>query len=287
MDPYLDWLRKKDAPLFEAGGNWWTSYREALVPASAKPEPVDLELVQARKLLKQSGKLFLRHFTRRFSEPTDFWYTACNQYEPQSLSRKVRNQIRRAYKSCVVRRTDPVWLAENAYDCYTAAFARYHNQIPQPKQAFETNLLRDIGGPFEFWAVFVEERLAGYSKCVVGPDYAVTTVFLLDPSYFNFYPAYALIDTILRTYVAEGGKTLSNGFKSVSHDTNMHGFLLKFGYRNVFCDLRIVYRPALDVCVKCIFPMKAIIDRIPDTHLTFGVKALLKQEEIRRSFLQH
>jgi hypothetical protein len=284
MDPYITWLQKRSA-LFEAGGAWWTPYHKALVPASAKPEPVDLELPQAKDLLRKSGTFFLRYFTRTFEEPTDFWYTACNSYEIANLSRHTRYEIRRAHKGCVVRLTDPVWLAANGYECYAAAFARYRNQRAESTKHFQENLLGDVGGPFEFWAVFIQEKLAGYAKCVVGNDYAVTVVCKLHPDYLSFYPAYALVDSMLRVYVTDGHKTVSNGFRSIAHDTNMQEFLLKFGFRRVYCDLRVVYRPALGSCVKCLYPLKSVVDRIPDIHLTSRVKALLSQEKIRRSFL--
>src|SRR5438270_13975486 len=81
MDPYISWLHKKHFPLFEAAGIWWARYRHALVPASPRPEPVDLTTSQARKLLHESGMLFVRYFSRTYTSPTDFWYTECNKYD--------------------------------------------------------------------------------------------------------------------------------------------------------------------------------------------------------------
>jgi hypothetical protein len=59
-----------------------------------EPGPIDLELPQAKELLKKSGTFFVRYFTWTFEEPTDFWYTACGSYEFVSLSQNTRNQIR-------------------------------------------------------------------------------------------------------------------------------------------------------------------------------------------------
>src|SRR6185312_2448232 len=238
-----------------------------------------------QKLLHESGTLFVRYFSQRYTRPTEFWYTECNRYENQDLSHKLKNQIRRAYKNCHVHRTDPQWLAANAYDCYRAAFERYQGgNSPQNEKDFQSNLLRDVGGPFDFWAVFVGEELAGYSKCIVMPQHASISVFRLHPAHLQSYPAYALMDTMLTSYVRENGSTMSNGFRSIAHGTQMQSFVLKFGYHNVYCDLKVVYRPALELIVNGLYAANSIVQRTPDIRLLSAIKGLLRQEEIRRSF---
>jgi hypothetical protein len=220
MDAYVKWMRQRNLPLFQAGGTWWKHYRRCPVPASPKPEPIELTEPQARSVLRKSGAFFLRYFSRTVEEPTGFWYTACDRYDFDDLSHKTRNQIRRAYKGCVVRRTDQDWLATHGYDCYATAFARYRNARPDSRETFEKELLDSVGGPFDSWAVFVGSKLAGYSKCAFGEGYATIFVLKLHPDYLSFYPAYSLIDTILKTYVTDERKVVDNGFRSITHDTN-------------------------------------------------------------------
>jgi hypothetical protein len=117
MDPYIAWLKNTNQPLFESAGTYWRIYQNALVPASLKPEPVQLSREQAQGLLEKSGALFLRYFTRTSEIPTAFWYTACNEYDNNNLPPKVRSHIRRAYKDCRVERIDPTWLSDNGYAC--------------------------------------------------------------------------------------------------------------------------------------------------------------------------
>jgi len=127
MDPYISWLKESKQPMFEGAGTYWRIYQKALVLASLKPEPIKLSREQAQELLEKSGALFLRCFTRTSEIPTAFWYTACDEYKSDNLPRKVRSQIRRAYKDCRVERVDPVWLSDHGYACYRAAYSRYTN----------------------------------------------------------------------------------------------------------------------------------------------------------------
>ena len=282
MDSYVQWLKETNQPVYEMGGAYWRLYQNALVPASLKPEPIQLDLKQARELLAQSGALFLRYFTRIVRYPTAFWYTACGEYNYSNLPQKVRASIRRGYKSCSVERLDPSWLADHGYPCYVAAFSRYRNSEPESREKFDEMCRVAPGGPFEFWGVFVEGHLAGFAKNVVGHDYAATLVLKLDPNFMHASTGPALQDTLLKTYVSEQRKPVYAGFRSIIHDTNMHDFLLKSGYSRVYCDLKVVYRPSIGKFVNFLYKCRSYLDRFPESRLKRNIEGLLTQEEIRR-----
>ena len=269
--------------MYEMAGTQWRNYQKALIPASLKPEPIVLSETQAQQLLKQSGALLLRYFTRTVKHPTSFWYSSCSEYDLKNLSQKVRGRIRRGYKSCRVEQVDPVWLANNGYACYTSAFSRYRNSEPESKSEFEETCKGAVGGPFEFWAVFVGDRLVGYEKFAVGPDYAASLVLKLDPNYMHESIGPALKDTTLRKYVTEEHKTMHNGFRSVIHETNTHDFLLTLGYNRVYCDLKIVYRPTVKACVDLLCNRRPLLNRLPESSIKSKILGLLLQEEIHRS----
>src|SRR5205823_793384 len=250
--------------------------------ASVKPEPVEIGARQAKEVLERSGTLFLRHFTRTFKEPTDFWYVVCDEYKFDKLSSKTRYHVRQGYKSCMVRRVDPAWLAVNGFECYVAALGRYKNAYPVSQKDFEKSLMDSLGGPFDFWAVFCKGKLATYSKCIVGNDYVASVVLKSHPDYLRFYPVYALMDTMLKTYVVDQHKPVTYGFRSILHDTNIQELLEKFGFHKMYCDLQVVYRPSVRAFVKFLMPFKSVVGRFPNTNLTSRVKSLLSQEEIRR-----
>jgi hypothetical protein len=284
-DRYINWLKEHNVPLFNAGSSWWRPYRHALIPASVKPEPIDLELEQAQDALRKSGTFFLRWLTRRSEEPTDFWYVACDRYEFNDLSGKMRTKIRRAYKDCSVRQIEASWLAVHGYDCYAAAFSRYKGGQPESRQRFAGICSDCSDGPFEFWGAYVGNHLAGFAKCIVGEDYVTMVSFKIHPGYLTSRPAYALLDKVLETYVTREGKVLHNGFRSIDHQTDMQEFVLQFGFRREYCDLKIVYRPLVGMCVGALYPFKQILDLVPTTRHFSQMKTLLAQEKIRRSFL--
>ena len=283
MDSYIRWLQDTKRPLYEMAGTYWRIYQKALVPASVKPEPIQLDSQQERELLHRSGAPFMRYFTRTVNYPTAFWYTACNQYCLKDLSLNVKANIRRGHRNSRVERVDPAWLADHGYPCYTAAFGRYRNARPESKDKFDEMCRGAIGGPFEFWAAFVDNELAGFAKCVVGDDYAACLVLKLDPNFIRLKIASALQDAILTTYVSEQGKTIHAGFRSVLHDTNNHDFLVRHGYSYIYCDLKVAYQPAVRTAINLLYPFRPVVNRIPASSLKGDLRALLLQEEIRRS----
>lgn len=140
-----------------------------------------------------------------------------------------------------------------------------------------------VGGPFEFWAMFVGDQLAGFDKIAVGLDYTASLVLKLDPNYNHESSGLTLKDTILSKYVTKDGKTMHNGFRSVIHDTNTHDFLLTLGFSRVYCDLKVVYRPAVKACVDLLYNHRSLLSRLPESSVKSKVLGLLSQEEMRRS----
>jgi hypothetical protein len=55
------------------------------------------------------------------------------------------------------------------------------------------------------------------------------------------------------------------------------------GFNRVFCDLQIVYRPAVKACVDLLYDYRPLLDRLPESPIKSKVLGLLSQEEIRRS----
>jgi hypothetical protein len=149
---------------------------------------------------------------------------------------------------------------------------------------FEQECRGAANGPFDFWGAFVGGRLTGYIKYFAGNDYIAGLVMKLDPRYLSLNISSALQDTILSRYVADQRKTVYAGFRSLLHDTNIHDFLLRFGYRRVHCDFKLVYRPSVRAFVNVLYSFRTVADCLPDSRWSNKIKSLLTQEDIRRSF---
>jgi hypothetical protein len=281
---YVTWLKSQGYPLFDTGGTWWRLYRHGLVPASMKPEPVEVRERDGHDILQRSGALFLRYFSSTFEKPTNFWFVRCESYEFDALPGKLKTKIRRAYKDCTVRKVSAAWLATHGHQCYVAAYNRYRHGRPDALQTFQSECLSCMSGPFEFWAAFVEDRLVAYTKCILEGNHVTMAAFKFDDAYRAARPSYALVDSILREYVSEQHKYVNNGFRSIDHDTQMQEFLLQFGFGRQYCDLKLVYRPAVRLLVNLLYPAKRLIGSAPGDSLIRNVRTLLLQEEIRRSF---
>ncbi len=280
---YADYLRQSGVPLFSGAGTYWQIYGGALIPASPVSRFVDMDVQTSRRLLNESKAYLMRWSSDPSSQETPWWWIVCDKYDLALVSGNTRSKIRRGQKKCVVRRVSAAWFAESGYECYNKAFSRYHHATPTSKDAFRSSILLKAQHEslFEYWGAFVEEQLVGYVECVVEEDKGVaTTIIKYDPDYLRYYTSYAMMDTLLSHYVVERTLPISNGNRSISHDTNIQDFLLKFGFRRQYCRLNVQYRRFLELAILLLRPFRKLL---PGWAAINNVKALLFQEELRRA----
>jgi uncharacterized membrane protein len=286
--PYVAWLRQQGIQLFEGGDIVWRfSHGKALVPAPCAPVFVQLDDRQAKAILKESGAFLVRYCLDPRPDPSNWWYIVCDQYDVTELTHKIRQKINRGKRDCHVRQVAPSWLVHNGYECYRAAFQRYGRAKPLPKSRWQESIRAKQTGPFEFWAVFFGNELAGFCQVVVEPGYATTIVGKYDPQYFKHRPVDFLTHCLAEHYVVGRGLTLNNGMRSVLHDTNMQDFLLTHGFRKQYCRLELVYAPVLSAVVNMTYPARHIIKRMSHVPVVNALSALLVQEESRRACHAH
>jgi hypothetical protein len=100
-----------------------------------------------------------------------------------------------------------------------------------------------------------------------------------DPAFLKLYSGYALIHTMNQHYLeAMGFQYVCNGARSISHDTNMHEFLIRnFGFEKVYTTLNLYYRWPLGWMVALAYPFRGPLGRaVP------SLKKILLLEEFRR-----
>ena len=81
----------------------------------------------------------------------------------------------------------------------------------------------------------------------------------LSPAGLHDYAAYAMIHTILEDYINQQGIPVTNGSRSISHETHMQDFLTKFGFKREYSKLNVVYRRDIQIIVKALFPFRKAI----------------------------
>ena len=281
---YITWLKGKGVPLFEGGGTYWNLYNAALIPASLYPDYCELNSVEAGALLSKSGAWLIRYSSNPGNCDTSWWYVLCDRYDPSQISAKTRQNIRRGRRECIVQEVAAERLAIDGYACYSAAFGRYQGKKPLQEDAYREMMLDTIGGPFSYWGVFYQGHLAGYCQCVIDGNQVITNVTKYHPDYLRHRSAYALMDELIQTYVVRQNMVLSNGNRSIAHDTNYQEVLISLGFRKQFCRLNVVYDSLLKVGIDAIYPARSLLRSLPYNSFVQKVKALLEQEEIRRSF---
>lgn len=281
---YVDWLKSQGTPLYKGANIFWRIYHKALIPAPATPCYINLDRDEARSLLYKSGALFIRYTSVPSNEPTEWWYIMCDSYDQKKLSSSTRSKINRGMKHCSVKIVNTYWLAINGYECYKSAFDRYANTVPLSKESYQKSITETISGPFEYWGIFVEDHLAGYCQCIIENNEIATSMYKYDPKYLKYYTSYALLNTLLTYYVAEGRKCVSNSTRSIAHETNIQDFLLKFNFQRHYCHLNIVYRPLMNLAIQSLYPLRTLINQLPNKGTLHKVRSLLFQEQLRRSF---
>lgn len=282
MMDYVRWLEQQGVALYDCGGPpRWRRHGRALIPASVVPCYLDAP-PDARSLLRASGAWFLRYSSHPSPLEKSWWYVICDTHDPAARSSNTRSKVNRGHRACEVRRVSAQWLADNGYACHKAAFEHYGTAAPLSEEDFRRGMLAKGGEPFELWAVSICGDLAGYCECVVESGYAATSVIKLHPAYLKRYSSYALFDRLVEHYVGADGLTLSNGNRSVSHDTNIQEFLLKFNFRRQFCRLNVAYRPTLALATRLAYPLRAWVEGLPQDCVPIELVALLRQEHFRR-----
>ncbi|OAD22040.1 hypothetical protein THIOM_002180 [Candidatus Thiomargarita nelsonii] len=278
---YTQWLINVGGKLYKAGGIYWRKYNGALVPAKATQCYVELDDSDIKLLLKESKAWFIRYSSNPQHEVSSWWYIVCQQYDKARLSGNTRSKVNRGRKRCEVRLLDAVWMEEHGYECYRAAYRRYINATPVDEKTFKRSIAQKRNGPFEWWGVFFGDTLAGYCECLVEENEVATNIIKLHPDYLKQYSSYALFDVLL-THYQEKGMVISNGNRSIAHDTNMQDFLIKFGFEKQYCILNVHYSMLLNMVIALLYPMRFLINKLPDKFYVYHIKSILFQHNIVR-----
>lgn len=224
----------------------------------------------------------MRYSSAPCERETSWWFIVCDHYDPASINAKTRQNIRRGRRECTVEQLDAEWLAHNGYQCYTSAFSRYSGIKPVNGTYFREMVLRTISGPFSYWGVFHGMQLSGFCQCITDGKQVSMNVTKYDPEYLRHRSAYALIDKLIQSYVLDHGMILSNGNRSIAHNTNYQDVLLGLGFQKQFCKLNITYNPLLKFGVEALYPLHPLLSKLPYMRYVPKLKALLLQEQIRR-----
>ena len=283
VSTYADYLISQGETVLELAGVPWMKYNKALIPATAMPVYVKLSRDEAVKAIKATRALFLRYSSEPQTTETNWWNMVCRHYDIMAVSPNTRSKIHRGLKRLKIRRVSPQWLAKQGYDCHVQSYARYQHASPMSRQAFEKFIVSFNGLPiFDLWACSNSKALVGYIICLREDNGVFMHTIDLTPTGLHDYSAYAMIHHLLDYYVNDTGIPVTNGARSVAHETAMQEFLRKFGFKREYCQLHVVYRPDIDLIVRLLYPFRHWLKPIEKLNFIHKVAAVLFQEEIAR-----
>ena len=202
----------------------------------------------------------------------------------EDLSASTRSKVRRGMKNFSCKPVSAATVADEGYSVYEDAYSRYETYEP----LFSKEKFRDAIAAMplntEFWVAEDHKgAMMAFSENFIDGDSCFFNTIWFRPSALQKYVSYALFFEMHRHYLGERGfRYVSDGARSISHDTQIHDFLIsKFGYRRAYARLHVLYAPWLAMAVKVAFPFRRLIGVIP-IGMFRKASILLEQEAIRR-----
>lgn len=233
------------------------------------------------QLFKQRGGVIIRNtFEFDSQEETSFWYVIKDSFGGmEELSSKMRNQVKRCFKTMRVERISSEFLLKSGYEVYVKAAENYAVKMTPPtREEFEKRIRN--ANENDYWGVIdIEtENLVAFSLNLVTEEMAEYCTMKAIPEYQKKYAYYGLIYEMNRYYLQELKlKYVNDGARSITEHSNIQPFLIdKFNFRKAYCRLDIHYKWWFGLIVRTLYPFRNLIP-------VLKVKSILRLEEYSRN----
>lgn len=270
----------------------WKYYHHAAVPRCALHEHVDLKpvisgLVWDSEQIGGKGKVLFARYITDFDckEETSFWYIIKKgPFIFDELDKKYRKNVLKALERSEAMRVDPSIYADEIYDVYKEAFAKYENAgTITSEQSFNQYLNKCTD---DFWVAFCRDtgKIAGWMTCRNHGDWTETISAKYHPGLQSYRPSDTIHYAVLDYYLNElNQKFIESGSRNINHKTNVQDYKIKnWKFQRAYCKLHIIYNPKYSWLIKSIYPFRSIL-RLFDNHtLIHQINSLLVMEEITR-----
>lgn len=263
---YASFLRLAGYDVFLEDGIEWFNYKGVLQPVDFPCELPHVSRGTAQRARRRSGCLMAR-WTENYDKAIHggWWHVIRDgDYSIAQLSGNTRSKINRGKKRLTASLLSPEDVEREGYAVCVAAVARFGSEEFLPsRESFERKVwaAREYPECFEFWGVYRGTRLVGLCECHLHNGGVFMESIWYDPEGLQDYSSYVLIDAVLNEFlVNRGAKYVSDGSRSIYHETAIHEFLQsKFSFRKAGSDLRVEYSPALAVVMACLRPFGSMI----------------------------
>lgn len=264
----------------------WREHQSTLIPLSP-PHSLAFSREDAVIFLKNKHYYFIR-WESHFDESDDgyWWHVIKSEKEELSnLASKVRYKIRRAQKEYYIEKCDKDFILEKGYFVYCEAYTRYETHEPKyTLEQFQHGII-NLPEDTDFFGIFDHENrnLVGFSENYIELNTCFYVTTWVTPTALRKLAGYLLFHTMNKYYLNElDFDYISNGTRSISHDTNIQEYLIKnFRFRKAYSNLEIIYKFPISHLIAIIFPFRKLFYPIKGDFFR-KISILMKQEEIYR-----
>lgn len=268
-------------------GVMWRDNQGGLFPLSPPRKLFINSEEDAHYIREKNGALFLRWESQFDQADKSSWWHIIKD-SPNTLgelSKKTRYMIRKASKIFEVRPVEVDVIIRKGHQVYANAYERYNTHERMFNEEEFCKAVEKLPDQTEWWGVFDREtsRLVAFSENYVESETCFYVTMWLEPEAMGRFAGYLLFHEMELHYLRDlDFKYISDGSRSLSHDSNIHDFLIqKFNFRKAYSRLHVVYAPWLGVAIAVAYPFRHLINKVPFSPFE-KASVLLKQEEIRR-----
>ena len=271
----------------------WKVYHKALLP-DCLPHESGISEREVQILLREKNCFFAR-FTTEFDSPVKtqwWWCLKDDKLDISKLKAKRRYEIVRALKNVEVKIINPLDYIEDLYQITRIACLEYplKYRVNITRDEFIRTLDEWIGMGGEYWGCFDKDTntLCAYAICVKQGDCVALSVVKVLPAYMTKGVNAAIVYSLCCKYLNQDEvRYIYDGERNLRHETNYQEYLIKyFNFRYVYCKLNVIYRPWVKWTVNILFPFRSLFRLLSlRSSLFYNIYCVLRQEEIRRTFL--
>lgn len=224
----------------------WELRNRLLIPISPPDTIANINRVKVRKAIKETNAL-LAYWTDKWdSFESQWWWTVCDNkdYDIDRVQNSGgKRGIKKGLENCKIDRIQPEQFADLTYDIYYNSLLSYNlksDQIITYNQYNEIIINQSKYKGFELWGAFIQDKLVSYATILIIDNVALLGSTKSNSEFHKYYPNNALFYFITKHYLTERGLSyITNGPRTLLHSTSINDFLIKLGYRKVYCKLNV------------------------------------------------
>ncbi len=179
-------------------------------------------------------------------EKSEWWYTCCDDenYDLKIIkSPSMKRDTKKGLRECKICEIDPQNFIELSYDIYKNSRLSYGEKKSKilSKSMYEQIVLkRKKYYGYKIWGAFVGNNLAAYSTPITLDNATLLSETRSDRKFYKQNPNNALFYEMTKYYLnKEKVLYVSNGHRTILHPTSINDFLLRLGFRKVYCKLNV------------------------------------------------